>query len=305
MNYETGPQYDKDDQLDDSGFLKAARLHQSRFRAERLKLPFGWSTAKSYGNYLTPDDAKAGKNFYPGFGVLEKARKRYPKVSEKVYGNMLRSEHIPLNLFHPLNTDDPFRMKVFADILNRPLRSIELIEIEYAPKERTDYLNDGTSFDAYVEYIDAHGLRGLIGIEVKYTERAYKLKQGSTEERTVNDRASSYFKVMADSGIFKPGCEPEVISDDYRQIWRNHLLAESILLKHPGRYAYATSLTMFPQGNRHMAKACAGYESFLSAPQGRFMTLTYERFLDICREHSPSPEFDKWLKYVQERYIVA
>lgn len=305
MSYGIGPQYSGDDGLDKSEFLKKARLHQSRFRAERLKLPHGWSKTKNYGNFLTPCDADAGCNFYPELGILEAARKRYPITSEKVYGNMLRSEHIPLNMLWPLNLDDKYRLQVFSDLLGEPLSTVDPIRIEFAPSPRSEYLNDGTSFDAYTESTDKEGRRGLIGIEVKYTERAYKLKHGSTEERTVNDRASIYFKVMAACGIFKPGCETQVITDDYRQIWRNHLLAESILLKHPERFAYATSLTLFPKGNKHMDDACTGYKSFLAAPDGRFMTLTYERFLDICQEHSPSPDFDKWLTYLQERYIVV
>lgn len=306
MKHEIGTQYSKDRQLDPSGFLEAARKHQSKFRAERLNLPYGWSEAKNYGNFLTPSDAKAGRNFYPGFGVLDAARKRYPTVSEKVYSNMLRSEHIPLNLFHPLNSDDALRMKVFSTLLNREMRSVRKIEIEYAPPlAAINYLNDRTSFDAYVEYIDANDRNGLIGIEVKYTERAYPLKAGSKQERDVNDRATEYFKVMAGSGIYRDGSEADMITDEYRQIWRNQLLGESILLKHPDSFAYATSMTIFPEGNKHMAKACAGYQQFLTGPDGKFIALTYERFLSVCREHSTSKEFEDWLDYLQDRYIVV
>jgi len=305
MKQEIGPQYSKDRQLDPSGFLEAARKHQSMFRAERLNLPYGWSEVKNYGNFLTPDDAKAGRIFYPGFGVLDAARNRYPTVSEKVYGNMLRSEHIPLNLFWPLNSDDGYRVRVFSALLGLPLNSVGPVQIEYAPSPRAEYLNDGTSFDAYIEYTDEQGLRGLVGIEVKYTERSYLLKRGSTEERTVNDRATSYFKVMADSRLYRDGCEAEVIKDEYRQIWRNHLLAESILLKHPERFAHATSMTLFPEGNKHMAKACAGYQGFLTGSDGKFIALTYERFIAVCREHALSQDYNEWLDYLEERYIVV
>ncbi len=269
MSYDIGPQYPKDRQLDRTGFLEAARKHQSRFRAERLNLPF-----QNYGNFLTPEDAKAGRNFYPGFGVLYAARKRYPTVSEKVYGNMLRSEHIPLNLFHPLNTDDAFRLKVFSTLLNRPMISIGEVQVEYAPSPSSDYLNDRSSFDAYVEYEDADGRAGLIGIEVKYTEREYPLEAGSKQEREVNDRTTPYFKVMSNSRIYREGCEAEMITDEYRQIWRNQLLGESILFKHSDRFAHATLLTVFPEGNKHIIRACSGYKEFLITPEGKFVALT-------------------------------
>ncbi|MBK6629528.1 MAG: hypothetical protein IPG35_18415 [Flavobacteriales bacterium] len=301
MSYDIGPQYPKDRQLDHTGFLEAARKHQSRFRAERLNLPF-----QNYGNFLTPEDAKAGRNFYPGFGVLDAAQRRYPTVSEKVYGNMLRSEHIPLNLFHPLNADDAFRLSVFSTLLNRPMLSVGKVEVEYVPPlPATNYLNDRTSFDAYFEYRDIEGRTGLVGIEVKYTEREYPLEAGSKQEREVNDRTTPYFKVMADSRIYREGCEADMITDEFRQIWRNQLLGESILLKHPDLFAHATLLTVFPEGNKHMTRACSGYKEFLTSPEGKFVALTYERFIAVCREYAPSKEFNDWLDYLQERYIVV
>ncbi len=297
MPHDLGPQY-PNDRVDISGFLKAARLHQSRFRAEKLRLPF-----QDYGNYLTEADARAGKNFYSALGVFAAARKRYPAFSDKVYANILRSEHIPLNLFHPLNTDDVYRLKVFSDLLDKPLRSISTIQIEYAPAPAANYLSDLSSFDAYAEYTSDTG-PGLIGIEVKYTERAYPLKLGSKQHREVNNPASRYFKVMSASGIYKPNSEPAMITDEYRQIWRNQLLGESILQNHPDRFAYATLITVFPSGNQHMTHACAGYARFLTHPKQKFIALTYEHFIDLCRQHVPSSQYADWLDYLQERYLV-
>lgn len=37
------------------------------------------------------------------------------------------------------------------------------------------YLNDGTSFDTYIEYVDSNDQKGAIGIEVKYTENNYPI----------------------------------------------------------------------------------------------------------------------------------
>ena len=60
-----GNQYSKDDQTDPTGFLRKARLHQSKFRAEVLNLP-----CDTYGNYLTKEDGESGFNFYDGFGIF-------------------------------------------------------------------------------------------------------------------------------------------------------------------------------------------------------------------------------------------
>lgn len=298
MSYDVGPQYPKDRQLDPSGFLAAARMHQSKFRSERLCRPF-----VRYGNFLTAEDAKAGWNFYPGFSVFDAARKRYPRFSEKVYGNMLRSEHIPLNLFHPLNADDVFRLKVFSTLLGRALHTVSPVAIEHAPP-RAEALNDGSSFDAYMEYQDNGGSNGLLGIEVKYTERAYPLKHGSKEEREINDRNTSYFRVMSFSGIYRPDCEAAMITDEYRQIWRNQLLAESILQRHPARFAEATLMMVHPSANTHMRDACQGYSTYLLEADRKFKAVTYERFIEVCRDHAETLDQTQWLDYLQERYIV-
>lgn len=61
--------------------------------------------------------------------------------------------------------------------------SIDRIEIEYAPKPKEKYLNDGTSFDTYIEYTNFDDTKGMIGIEVKYTEKEYKLTANSKQEK--------------------------------------------------------------------------------------------------------------------------
>lgn len=125
---EIGQQYSKDDKTDNSGFLRRARLHQSIFRAKNLNLPFD-----TYGNYLTKADGEKGENFFNGFGIFE-AVKKYRKYNKPLYSNLLRSEHIPFNFFIPLDKDRNFCKNIFSDILKIEIRSIDRIEIEYAPK---------------------------------------------------------------------------------------------------------------------------------------------------------------------------
>lgn len=295
----TGPQYSGDDKADPSGFRAAARLHQSRFRAEVLGVPFD-----KYGNRLTASAAKSGLNFYSGFQIAEAATKRYPKLPVDVFANMLRSEHIPLNLFIPLNHDDDYRRLVFSALLGKKLRSIGPIRIEYAPSPAGDYLADKTSFDAYAEYEDAAGKPGLVGMEVKYSEREYPLKPGSKEDHEVHDRASKYYKVMNASRLYRAGSAPYLIKDEYRQIWRNQLLGESIVLRHPTLFAGATLMTFFPSRNGHIRRACDGYAEMLSGNESKFAAVTFERFIEICRKLAPSAEYGRWIDFLERRYIV-
>jgi len=94
MKYEIGKQYELDDH-----FKRAARLHQSKFRRDILSVDFN-----EYGNRLLDIDKRL-LNYYDQLGVRASLRERYPKYSKKRDADMLRSEHIPFNLFGPLKND--------------------------------------------------------------------------------------------------------------------------------------------------------------------------------------------------------
>jgi len=296
---EIGRQYSKDDKYDPSGFLIRARLHQSRFRAEILNLP-----SVDYGNYLTREDAEAGMNFYDGFGIFDAVRKRFPNYNMPLYANMLRSEHIPFNLFVPLNSNKNYRKNVFNEFFNNRINSIDRIEIEHAPKPRKNYLNDSTSFDTYIEYTTNDNLKGIIGIEVKYTEREYGLKKDSTQETAIKEKTSKYYKVSQQSKLFRPETIDELITDKYRQVWRNQLLGESILITDRNKFTYFTSLTIFPQGNSHFVETSKDYIDMLTSNDLKFIPITYEEFFSVCKKYCPDNKYREWLDYLISRYLV-
>lgn len=296
---EIGEQYPKDDRTDPSGFLKRARRHQSEFRATNLDLSYD-----TYGNYLTKEDGEKGKNFYEGFEIFEAVRNRYKNYNKSLYSNMLRSEHIPFNFFVPLDKDRDYCKMVFREILKEDIVSIDRIKIEYAPKPKEKHLNDGTSFDAYIEYTDLDKSKGIIGIEVKYTEREYKLPLNSKEKDDINEPKSRYYQVTERSDLYHPNSLDDLRSNDFRQVWRNHLLGESILQKDPNKFKCFTSLTLFPAGNSHFVKISKAYINLLKSKDGKFMPLTYEDFFETLKKHCPNNDFRLWIDYLETRYIV-
>ena len=296
---EIGQQYSKDDRTDPSGFLRRARLHQSVFRAKHLDLPFD-----TYGNYLTKEDGEKGKNFYDGYGVFD-AVKKYRKYNKPLYSNLLRSEHIPFNIFIPLDKDRNYCKNVFSDILNLNIISIDKIEIEHAPKPKEKYLNDGTSFDAYIEYANYDGTKGMIGIEVKYTEKEYKLQANSKQEKDINDKNSLYFSVTNSCGLYKANAIEVLPTDKFRQVWRNHILGESILLADSNKFQHFTSLTLFPSDNSHFIKTSKEYIDLLTKNDNKFIALTYEDFFALLSKHCPDSNYKNWLDYLTTRYIVT
>ncbi|HTB32661.1 MAG TPA: hypothetical protein VK808_11575 [Bacteroidia bacterium] len=298
---EIGQQYSKDDLTGRSGFLRRARLHQSKYRAEILNLPYD-----KFGNYLTKEDGERGKNFYEGFGIFD-AVKDYRNYNKPLYSNMLRSEHIPFNFFVPFNRSNEskvFCKNVFNEFLDNTIHTVNKIIIEYAPPIKENYLNDGTSFDAYIEYTQIDGHNGIIGIEVKYTEKEYALKAYSKQENEIKDRSSKYFTVTETCRIYKPNSIDLLITDNFRQVWRNHILGESILIQDKDKFKYFTSLTMFPQDNIHFEKVSKEYIDLLVENTNKFIPLTYEDFLAACYKHCKVENYKHWLDYLTNRYIV-
>src|SRR5450759_5078588 len=296
---EIGNQYPEDDKTDPTGFLRQARLHQSKFRAEVLNLPYD-----SYGNYLTKKDGENSNNFYRGFGIFE-AVKKYRKYNKPLYSNMLRSEHIPFNFFSPFDQNKTFCKNVFNEFFNGVIQTIERIEIEFAPKPREKYLNDGTSFDTYIEYSRNDNSKGIIGIEVKYTEKEYKLEENSKQKRDIFDKTSNYYKVSELSKVYRPEAIYVLPTDKFRQVWRNHLLGESILLADSDKFKHFTSLTLFPKGNSHFIKTSKEYTDLLVDNDKKFMPLTFEDFFAACIKHCHDENYKKWLEYLTTRYIVT
>ena len=296
---EIGNQYQEDDKTDPTGFLRRARLHQSKFRAEVLKLP-----CDTYGNYLTKEDGENGNNFYKGFQIFE-AVKKYRKYNKPLYSNMLRSEHIPFNFFMPFDLNKTFCKNVFNEFFNGVIQTIERIEIEFAPKPKEKYFNYGTSFDTYIEYSRSDNTKGIIGIEIKYTEKEYGLEGNSKQERDIIDKTSKYYKVSELSKVYKPQAIYVLPNDKFRQVWRNQLLGESILLADSDKFKHFTSLTLFPKGNLHFIKTSKEYSDLLADNFNKFMPLTYEDFFAACIKHCPDENYKKWLGYLTTRYIVT
>jgi hypothetical protein len=277
-------------------FKSKARHHQSQYRADILRVDYD-----EYANMLTMEDAKRGLNFYSDFNILQSVYDRYgEKYSKQLYANLLRSEHVPFNLFIPLLYDLELAKKVFNEILDDSIQEIEDIKIEYAPSPADKYLNDRTSFDAYVRYKHIDGQIGILGIEVKYTEGSYPLKKDSKEETDILNKKSRYWEVSEKSGVFHSGYEIFVL-DEYRQIWRNHLLGECI--KQVDKISHFTSLTFYPQGNIHFSLVIPQYRAYLKDPN-RVIGVTYEDFIGGLKKYSTGQRYDRWIKYLEDRYLI-
>lgn len=289
MTQNPGPQYRLDDH-----FKAAARLHQSRFRAEVLKVEHA-----EYGNRLNDGDARALLNYYEALGVREALRKRFPAYSQKRDADLLRSEHIPFNLLAPLAERPDLLGVVLAEAFEVELSPPFDVRFEWAPQPPASYLGDMTSFDVYVQGSGADGERVGIGIEVKYTEQAYRI--GESESKRVADQQSTYWTTTRESSLFiEDGCG-QLAEDSLRQIWRNHLLGLAMVRQRD--IERFISVTLYPAGNEHFSSALSRYQDRLvEGARKSARGCTYERYVHALRGGA---EIEAWKAFLVKRYLIA
>ncbi len=283
----------------DDEFKRWARALQFTFREDVLN---DYNEFRAPQVLLSNENAKNGLIFYDGYRdlILDKVG----KVATQLTSNMLRSEHIPYNLFTPLETMPDIAVDLFGRIIDVSIERVVDIKIEYAGKyEHSAYLNDRTSFDAYVEYVSVDGRNGGIGIEVKYTENEYPL--GDKEGKDISGANRNYRDMTECSGYFKSGLDISMFltAHHLRQIWRNHILGYSML--NNGDVDIIHHVHVYPEHNGHFHDhALPEYRNLLSEKGNEsFKTITYEDYFAILDKYSLNQEVANWVKYLRKRYL--
>ena len=301
----------------DSPWKARARKHQSDFRELEMKVPavpdprYGGC----YGNVVSAEDGADGVNFYQPF--WEEIKHDLNGKTGAILTNILRSEHIPYNIFFPMRHDLKKAALLFGALTGKDVKTVSDIIIEYAPSPKEEYLNDMTSFDVYVDYTDSCGDRCGIGIEVKYTETGYSI--GRSEQLRINDADSTYYRVTRESGCFDYGEMSEAAfiinnfgkgrrGDALRQLWRNHILGLS-MVQHGDGIKDFLSVHLYPSFNEHFnpetGSVLADYTALLSC-KGRktFLPVTYEALFDAMEKCGMNEIEEGWLPYLTRRYLT-
>jgi hypothetical protein len=254
---------------------------------------------------LTPDAAKKGLIFCDTYrGFIQNKFKSFG--TSALFSNMLRSEHIPYNIFTPMEEDLSAATALFNEVIGGGISCINNIHIEFAglSADRSEYLNDGTSFDTFIKYTTTNGDKGGIGIEVKYTENGYRI--GVKEKDDIENPNGTYRQVSEESNYFISSLDIKsfIKANHLRQIWRNHILGYSMLKK--GEIKRFHYIHLYPEGNRHFHKYAVPEYKQLLTEKGRnsFIDLTYESLFKLINSHFKRKEQREWLEYLKKRYIV-
>lgn len=290
----------------DPPFRSWCRLKQSIYRHHR-----GWTCgervdrrgARIYrrllGNCLTPTDADAGKNFL-NRTIHELALKRMDKREKhdaidpnRLCQNLLTSQTLCFNLFLPQHDNPEMATAIWQALLPGRVAEVVDVKLEHSPGRRNQPLGlgDNSAFDAFVKYRRPDGTLGIIGIETKYTD-SFSAPAGepTAKMHTLAPR------------LFEPQTWEAAQAMKSQQLWRTHLLAESMKSQDVVDAAY---LVLHADGDEECTRLLPDYRRLLReevcAAEG-FMTMTLEHFCTVAAAHVSGAALE-WLESFRCRYL--
>ncbi len=286
-----GPQYQGDDD-----FTRRMRWHQSWYRARVLRVPHGTGprvTSRTlYGNMLNDHAASRGLNFLTP-DIFQLARQRAAAgtgaVEEfRLMRNMLSSQPMAFNLFGELALNHDLATELVRALWGAHVKRVTDVRFEWAPQPADEYLDDRTAFDVFIEYEGDGDHAGFIGIEVKLTE---PFSQHRYDKPT-------YRRWMTPDSPWRADSRDAVADIEHNQLWRDHLLAWSVLQHRSRRYAAGhLSVVFHPEDHR-----CRGvidrYRTLLRS-QATFSAFDLSQVISAWR-----PFAGEWLQTFAERYLA-
>ncbi|MBE9502302.1 MAG: hypothetical protein KAX23_05565 [Dehalococcoidia bacterium] len=306
----------------DTAFRANARLLQSIWRRKNFGDKIGADSNKKIelGNLL-PEDIAVNReaNFLTDRiyrivkeAVSQKGKNNALIAEPRIWTNLLSSQPLCFNLFGELEADKDkdLATKLFKKLLPELVKEVEKIKFEYSPGRRDPkYLGDRTAFDIFVEFTATDGEKGFTGIEVKYAETIINkpLAKGKTEEE-LRLKRERYQEVADKSGIFKEEKKyrTELLFSNIHQIWRDHLLAWSILQEENDKYKHGLYMFLYPKDNIQCFRAISKYlKTFKKDDEqvNRFYPVTIESVINILKNIPKRRGDAKWVEDFENRYL--
>ncbi len=297
-HYYIGPQHKSD-----TPFAKRMRFHQSWYRANVLRVPFGTGPGPKhtgkFGNMLTREDGAKGLNFLtPEIFEVAKCRVEEEQgvVEEfRLIHNMLSSQPMCFNLFAPMVKDHELARRVFSQILPGRVKEIVDVKIEHAPEPVSEYLDDRTAFDAFVDFIGPDNQRCFIGIETKLTEPFSQRECDGPAYRRWSDQKESPWPEEAWS---------KLANIRYNQLWRDHLLSVAMTL-HPASPCDSGFLMLvYHPEDKQCAETKEIYQRLLKPEDKSFLDWPLDKLVKAIEPQLERNGQKKWLNDFKERYLA-
>lgn len=281
----------------DNAFQRRARLLQSMWREARALpkgvnprsgAPLGSSIPERLGeqtlaNFLTENVRGAVRR------ALTDTRDGQNIEERRMFANLLSSQPLCFNLFGELAADLDLATRVARRLFPTRVHTVTKVCFEYSPgRSSPRYSDDKTSFDVCFEHTASRGGRGFIGVEVKYHE---DLRVRPAEHRARYDaitRAMGCFREESLAQLRRKPCE---------QIWRDHMLAGSMLLAGDG---WETGLYVFlyPEANAACRQGLDAYRACLASTD-TIDGVTLEQVVSAIEAETDA----SWIGELRDRYL--
>ncbi len=293
---------------DKTPFARRMRLHQSWYRASVLGVDYGTGPDRSgttrYGNMLTGQSAEKGSNFLTPT-IFEVARERLAEDGgvKDPFGlerNMLSSRTMCFNLFGELERDLDLATglvrALWGDALatlwgNDNVRVCD-VRFAWAPQPKEKYPDDGTAFDAFIEYETEGGEKGFIGIETRLAEPF---------SEDFDDRGGRYSDRLTPESPWGK-VDPQTVADrKHNQLLRHHMLAWAVLKEESSGYAHGSVVVVYHPKDEVCDGVVGDYRASLRNEE---RLPVWKADLGTVVEKWRSVAAGKWLSDFEERYLA-
>lgn len=208
---------------------------------------------------------------------------------DRLFNNLLSSQPLCFNFFGRLKYNLPLATKVFQQFYP-DIKEVTEIHFEYAPNATSN--GDNSAHDVALEFVSSTGIKGLIGLECKYTEPFSPKEYG---------KDGKYRKVYEDSSAFQASYE-ELINTKYNQLFRNQLIVESALLNTESSYKIGYSgLFCFQDDENALGKGKA-FQKMLKNGEERFKIITFADLIETIQKFGIDWETREWSMMLWARY---
>ena len=205
-------------------------------KAVRLGSRLSPAAARAGATFLTPEIAAYAREALllrePG-SLWEEGR---------LWGNLLSSQALPLNLLAPLARDLDLASAVWRQLLPGFVHTVTGLRFEHSPGRRgPDYFGDGTAFDVLLDVVTSEGEPAFVAVEVKYVEGM---------NGPIPPPRPCYAETTRASGLFVEPDAPVLLQPGFEQLRREHVLTQLMLQQ--GLAACAHFVLLGPALNRRV-----------------------------------------------------
>ena len=289
---------------DKNSFKHKMRLHQGWWRTAVLCEDPGKNPATGEGEVCNMmEDGKATrKNFLSEAAYIAAQRTleerqqelaRYGKAAgivdeDRLHNNLLSSQPLAFNFYGELKLDLDFATEMIR-IWEPDIDRVISVEFEYAPLPKKKYTDDNSAFDVAF-FFESQGLKGLLGLECKYTDTFSAKEYDSPAYNNVFERSQATFK--------RP--YKEYIASRYNQLFRNQLIAES--LRQHGEVDIVRTGLFCHQDDESALGIAGEFREMLENGGEGFRIITYMDYISNLQRMALSVPQREWTMMLWARY---